>query len=265
MSEWVVTHEAALRGVVFLSTFAVIALAEVFAQARPRRMARRGRWLHNVALTLVNTAMLRIAFPVGAVAAALWADGRGFGLLHLVAWHPAVELVLAIAVLDLVIYGQHRVFHAVPLFFRFHQVHHADIDFDVTLGTRFHPVEMLLSMLLKLAAVALLGAGAAAVVLFEIVLASASLFNHGNVRLPERLDRILRWVVVTPAMHSIHHSTEVADRDTNFGFSSPWWDRLFRTYRAQSVVPRPAIGMSEYQQGTLQTLRWMLILPFRTP
>jgi sterol desaturase/sphingolipid hydroxylase (fatty acid hydroxylase superfamily) len=207
--------------------------------------------------------MLRIVFPAGAVSAALWADSRGFGLLHLVPWHPAVEAVLAIVALDLIIYGQHRLFHAVPLFFRFHQVHHADIDFDVTLGTRFHPVEMLLSMLIKLAAVALLGAGAVAVVLFEVLLAAASLFNHGNVRLPEKLDRVLRWVVVTPAMHTIHHSTERADRDTNFGFSTPWWDRLFRTYRARSVVSRPPIGMPDDQEGTLQTLRWMLVLPFR--
>lgn len=263
MNEWVLAHEALLRGVSFVSMFAVMALAEVFAEARPRRMARRGRWVHNIGLTLINTAMLRIVFPVGAVSAALWADARGFGLLHLVSWHPAVEIGLAIVVLDLVIYGQHRLFHAVPLFFRFHQVHHADIDYDVTLGTRFHPVEMLLSMVIKLAAVALLGAGAVAVVLFEILLAAASLFNHGNVRFPEKLDRVLRWVVVTPAMHSIHHSTELADRDMNFGFSSPWWDRIFGTYRAQSIVPQPAIGMTEYQQGTLQTLRWMLVLPFR--
>jgi len=263
MSTWVVAHEAVFRGSLFASVFLAMAIVEVLFEERPRHVARRSRWLHNLALTLVNTAVLRVAFPIGAMSAALWADRQSFGLLHLVNWNPAVEIVLSIVVLDLVIYGQHVLFHAVPLFFRFHQVHHADIDFDVTLGTRFHPVELLLSMAIKLVAVALLGAGAAAVVLFETLLAVTSLFNHGNVRLPEALDRVLRWVVVTPAMHAIHHSMERADRDTNFGFSIPLWDRLFGTYRPHSVESRPVIGMPEHQQGRLQTLRWMVMLPFR--
>lgn len=264
MTSWVVTHEAALRAIAFASVFLAMALAEVFVEERPRRVARRTRWLHNLSLTLINTVALRVLFPLGAVAAALWSARRGSGLLHLVDWHPVLEIVLSMVVLDLIVYGQHVLFHAVPLFFRFHQIHHADVDFDVTLGTRFHPVEMLLSMTLKLAAIALLGAGAAAVVLFETLLAVTSLFNHGNVRLPHALDRFLRWFLVTPAMHAIHHSTERADRDTNFGFCIPLWDRLFGTYRSESIVARPAIGMPEHQQGPPQTLRWMVMLPFRS-
>lgn len=263
MTGWVVTHETALRGIAFASVFLAMAVAEVFAEERPRRVARRTRWLHNLGLTLINTVVLRFLLPLGALSAALWSARRGFGLLHLVDWHPVFEVALSMVVLDLVIYGQHVLFHAVPLLFRFHQVHHADVDFDVTLGARFHPVEMLLSMILKLAAVAVLGASAAAVVLFETLLAVTSLFNHGNVRLPQALDHMLRWFLVTPAMHSIHHSTERADRESNFGFCIPLWDRLFGTYRSASVMARPSIGMPEYQQGTPQTLRWMLLLPVR--
>lgn len=263
MSAWLVAHEAAFRGAAFASVFLAMAMAEVFLEVRPLRVARRRRWLHNLGLTLVNTAVLRVVFPIGAVSAALWADRYGVGLLHLVNWNPAVEIVLSIVILDLVIYGQHVLFHTVPLFFRFHEVHHADVDFDVTLGTRFHPVELLLSMAIKLSAVALLGASAAAVVLFETLLVVTSLFNHANVRLPDAIDRALRWVVVTPAMHAIHHSMERADRDTNFGFSIPLWDRLFGTYRARSMVSPAVIGMPDHQQGALQTLRWMVMLPFR--
>lgn len=264
MSAWVAAHEAVIRGSSFVAVFLAMALAEALLEARPLRVARRTRWLHNLGLTLMNTVLLRIVFPVGAVAAALWSARTGFGLLQLTEWHPAVEIVLSLIVLDLVIYGQHVLFHAVPVLFRFHQVHHADVDFDVTLGTRFHPVEMLLSMGLKLAAVAVLGASATAVVLFETILAVASLFNHANVRIRPALDRILRWFIVTPAMHAIHHSAERADRDTNFGFSIPVWDRLFGTYRSVSAVARPVIGMREYQEDTRQTLRWMVMLPFRS-
>lgn len=264
MSVWIVTHEALLRGIAFGAVFLAVAIAETMTEARARRVARRSRWLHNLGLTLLSTIVLRLVFPAGAVAAAIWSTEHRFGLLQSVNWHPAAEIVLALVALDLVIYGQHVLFHAVPILFRFHQVHHADVDFDVTLGTRFHPMEMLLSMLIKLGAVALLGASAASVVLFETLLAVTSLFNHGNLRLPNALDRTLRWLVVTPAMHAIHHSTELADRDTNFGFSIPWWDQLFGTYRRVSIVPQPAIGMPEHQQDTHQTLRWMLLLPFRS-
>lgn len=264
MSTWIVTHEALLRGIAFGAVFLIVAIAETMTEARPLRVARRSRWLHNLSLTLLNTIVLRLVFPAGAVAAAIWSTEHRFGILHMVNWHPVAEIVLTLVALDLVIYGQHVLFHAVPILFRFHQVHHADVDFDVTLGTRFHPMEMLLSMLIKLGAAALLGASAVAIVLFETILAVASLFNHGNVRLPGALDRMLRLILVTPAMHSIHHSSEPADRDTNFGFSIPVWDRLFGTYREASAVAHPAIGMPEHQQDTHQTLRWMLRLPLRT-
>lgn len=264
MSGWIEAHAVALRGVSFVGVFAIMAAAEAVLEARPRRVARRSRWLHNLSLMLLNTAVLRLLFPIGAAGAALWSAKHGFGLLHRASWPAAVELVIAVVVLDLVIYGQHVLFHSVPALFRVHEVHHADIDFDVTLGSRFHPLEMLLSMGIKLGAVAVLGASVSAVIAFEIVLAVTSLFNHANLRLPAAIDRVLRWLVVTPAMHSIHHSADRADRDTNFGFSIPWWDRLFGTYRARASSDRPAVGMPDLQFQTRQTLRWMLALPFRS-
>ncbi len=260
---WIESNAILIRAGSFIAVFALMAVAEAVLDAHPRRAPRMSRWPHNLALTLLNTALLRLVFPAGAVAAALWSADRGFGLFHLAEWPPALEIILAVVLLDLAIYGQHVLFHSVPVLFGLHRVHHADIDFDVTLGSRFHPLEMLLSMIIKLAVVAALGAGATAVILFETLLAVTSLFNHANLRMPHAIERVLRWFVVTPAMHSIHHSAAVTDRDTNFGFSIPWWDRLFGTYRERSSVDRPVFGVPELQNQTRQPLLWMLLLPFR--
>lgn len=264
MSGWIESNALVLRGASFVAIFVMMAIAEAGLEARTRRVARRGRWTHNLGLMMLNTAVLRLLFPVGAAGAALWSAKHGFGLLHLGNWPAAVELVLAIVALDLVIYAQHVLFHSVPFLFRVHEVHHADIDFDVTLGSRFHPIEMLLSMGIKLGAVALLGASVPAVIVFETLLAVTSLFNHANVRFPDTVDRALRWFVVTPAMHSVHHSAHRVDRDTNFGFGMPWWDRLFGTYRARGSSPRLAVGLPELQFQTRQTLPWLLALPFQS-
>lgn len=265
MSSWIAAHEAPFRGVAFVVMFAAMAMAEVFLEARPLRVGRRSRWMQNLALTLINTAILRAALPLAAVLAATWSARSGFGLLHHVEWHGGVEILVALVVLDLTIYGQHVLFHAVPALFRFHQVHHTDLDIDVTSGTRFHPVEMLLSALLKFAAVAALGATPVATILFETLLAVTSLFTHANVRLPRKLDAVLRWLIVTPSMHAIHHSALRADRDTNYGFNLPLWDRLFRTYRADASGSHPPLGLEEHQDGARQTLRWLLTLPFMAP
>lgn len=262
MTTWIVLHEPLLRGSGFVAMFVTVALAETFSEARQLRVGRRRRWMHNLGLTALNTAMLRLVFPAGATAAAFWAATHGIGLLRLIALPPSVEIVLAMAMLDLTIYAQHRLFHSTPALFRFHQVHHADVDFDVTLGSRFHPVEMFLSMLIKIAAVVVIGASAPAVVLFELVLAATSLFNHGNVRIPSSLDRLLRLLIVTPAMHTVHHAVDRADRDSNFGFAISWWDHILGTYRDRSAVASPAFGLPEHQSGIDQTLAWMLLLPF---
>ena len=265
MTEWIVAYEGALRATAFVSTFVLVAIAETLVEARPLRSARGRRWKRNLVLTAINTVIVRLLFPAGATAAAMWAAARDIGLFQQIRLPAGVAMVLAVASLDLAVYGQHRLFHSVPLFFRFHQVHHADVDFDVTLGSRFHPVEMVLSMGIKIAAVVILGASATAVVVFELLLAASSLFTHANVRFPRALDGALRWLVVTPAMHVIHHSADRADRDSNFGFCIPWWDRLFRTYRSSPAVEQPAIGMAEHQATLEQTVSWMLLLPFPWP
>ena len=196
-----------------------------------------------------NTVVVRLLVPLAPVALALLAAERGWGLLNLVALPFWFEVALSVIVLDFVIYLQHVMFHAVPALWRLHRMHHADLDFDVTTGSRFHPVEILLSVLLKMAAVVVIGPPAAAVLIFEVLLNGTSMFNHGNVRLPVSLDRVLRWFVVTPDMHRVHHSDIPAETNSNFGFNLPWWDRLFGTYRAQ-----PALGHENMTIG-LDTFR----------
>jgi len=256
-------NEGAIRLVAFLLVFGTMTALELVVAARTLRVPKGRRWPRNLGLTLINTVILRVVFPAGATAAALWASARHFGLFqHLALPHP-VRIVIAIITLDLVIYVQHVAFHAVPPLFRFHRVHHADVDFDVTLGARFHPVEMVLSMLVKLAAVAVLGAPAASVVMFEVILSITSLFSHANVRVRRGIDRVLRWILVTPAMHVIHHSAAAAETDSNFGFNLPWWDYLFGTYRAEPKEPLQ-VGLPVYQEGEEQSVGWMLALPFDT-
>ncbi len=263
MIEQLIRYEPAVRLISFLLVFGTMAALELFVSARALRVPRGHRWPRNLGLTVINTAILRVIFPAGATATALWASAHDFGLLRHLALPQPVRIVLAVILLDLILYTQHVAFHAVPLLFRFHQVHHADIDFDVTLGARFHPVEMVLSMLVKLAAVAALGAPPAAVVLFEVILSVTSLFSHANVRVQGGSDRVLRWILVTPAMHVIHHSAAVDESNSNFGFNLPWWDRLFGTYSAEPKGPLQ-VGLPAYQGLEEQSLDWMLALPFHS-
>ncbi len=210
-----------------------MAVWEVFAPRRKRSHSRLARWPSNIAISILNTLVLRVVLPSGVVGLALLAQAQGWGLLNAFDFPLWVSIVAAILVLDFVIYLQHVMFHAVPLLWRFHRMHHADLDIDVTTGARFHPVEIILSILIKLAAVAALGPPVVAVVMFEVLLNATSMFNHSNVRLPLALDRVLRLIVVTPDMHRVHHSVIPADTNSNFGFNVPWWDRLCGTYKAQ--------------------------------
>jgi len=234
--------ESLARFSVFLTMFTLISLWEFF---RPRRLLlqpRRERWATNLGLTFLNMALVRIAIGGVAYAAAVFAAEQGVGLLHWMALPPWVAVMVTLLGLDFAIYLQHVMFHAVPLLWRLHRVHHADLGFDATTGLRFHPIEIFLSLGLKVAVVVLLGATPWAVVAFEVILNASSVFNHGNVAIPERLDRWLRWAVVTPDMHRIHHSTRVIETNSNFGFSVSWWDRLCGTYRAE-----PALGQWEWR------------------
>ena len=248
----------------FLGVFLICAALEAFSRRKELSAPRPLRWASNLGILVLDILAVRLLIPVAALDMADMAARRGWGVLNQVSWPFQVKIVAAFLFLDLVIYGQHRIFHKAPWLWRIHKVHHADVDLDVTTGVRFHPMEILLSMLIKIAAVAFIGAHIFAVLTFEIVLNATSLFNHSNIRIPKFLERFLRLIIVTPDMHQVHHSVIVEETNSNFSFNLPWWDRLLGTYRAQSVEGKGlAIGLSEHRQPRLQTLPWLLGLPFR--
>ena len=217
------------------AVFAAMAGWEVAAPRRSQAIGRWVRWPNNLGVVIIDTILLRL-FPAAAVGTALAGQEQGWGLLNNLPLPPWTAVIAAVIVLDLAIYFQHVLFHAVPVLWRLHRMHHADLEFDVTTGVRFHPVEILLSMVIKLGVVLALGVPALAVLIFEVLLNATSMFNHGNVLLPQRIDRVLRTIVVTPEMHRVHHSIEAPETNSNFGFNLPWWDRLFGTYRAQPAA-----------------------------
>ena len=267
INEFALTHELAIRLAAFAGAFALMAAWEIAAPRRVRSLPRWARWPHNLALVVLNSIVVRLLFPLAAVSFAALAAARGWGLFNTVELPFWLALVLSVVALDLIIYLQHVMFHAVPALWRLHRVHHADLDFDVTTGARFHPVEIALSMLIKLAAIALLGAPAMAVLLFEVFLNAAAMFNHSNVRIPSAVDRALRWLIVTPDMHRIHHSVVRRETDSNFGFNLSWWDRILGTYRPDPVAGQEAmvIGIPEFRDpAQCATLTGMLALPFRS-
>lgn len=265
MSDFILANEPAIRVLGFVSVLSLMAVWEIIAVRRPQAIRRLVRWPGNLAIVILDTLAVRLLFPLAAVAAAIHASEQGWGLLNLVSLPGWVAVVLAILALDLAIYFQHRIFHAVPWLWRLHRMHHADLEFDVTTGLRFHPLEILLSMAIKMAIVVLIGAPALAVLVFEVLLNATSLFNHGNVRLPRRADRWLRLLLVTPDMHRVHHSAIQRETDSNFGFSVPWWDRLFGTYRAQPEKGHlgMTIGIEDFRTERDLRLDQMLIQPFR--
>jgi len=265
--EFLLSHEAALRGAAFAAVLVLTGVAEAVSPRRARRLPRFGRWTNNLALLALDSLCVRFFVPLLAVGTALAAQRHGWGLLNQLALPGWLAVPLAILALDLVIYVQHRAFHAVPPLWRLHMVHHADPDIDVTTGGRFHPIEILLSMSIKMAAVLALGAPAAAVVVFEVLLNATSMFNHGNLALPRAVDRALRAIVVTPDMHRVHHSVRREETDSNFGFNVPWWDRLFGTYRDQPQDGHAGmtIGLPQFQMTPRQSLLWMLLLPMTGP
>ncbi len=259
-------NESLIRLSVFLGLFAVIALAEAWRPRRVRALPRRARWLTNWGFTLLNTLTLRamaFALPLLAVGAALDAAHNGWGLFNALDWPAWVEITLAILILDFAIWTQHLVTHKVPLLWRLHRVHHADRDMDVTTAIRFHPVEIALSMGLKIGLVYALGPAALAVILFEIILNGTALFNHANLRLSLAFDRLLRLVLVTPDMHRVHHSVHRDEHDSNYGFALSVWDRIFGTYVAQPAEGHDAMTVGlRWQDNRPARLGWSLRLPF---
>jgi len=266
LDNFIQTHEAGIRLGAFLSIFALMALWELSAPRRALTVSRALRWGSNLGLMVLNTVLVRLLFPAAAVGMASLAAAQGWGLLNRFVLPFWLAVVLAVVALDFVIWLQHVMVHAVPALWRLHRVHHADLDYDLTTGARFHPIEIVLSMLIKLATITVLGPPVVAVILFEVILNGMAMFNHGNVRLPVPIDRWLRWLVVTPDMHRVHHSVEDDETNSNFGFNLPWWDRLFGTYRDQPR--RGHVGMTVGIHGfrdprQVAWLPGMLVLPFR--
>lgn len=264
MNEWLLTNEGAFRLSIFLGLFAAMALWEVTAPRR-RLVASKGRrWATNWMVTAVDLAVVRVLLAAIGVAGAWDAAASGFGLFNWLDWPIWLEIVATLIILDLLIYWQHVISHRIPLLWRLHRVHHSDRDFDVTTAVRFHPIEIALSMLLKLGAIYLLGAPAVAVILFEAILNGAAMFNHSNIKIPKRVERVLRWVIVTPDMHRVHHSIDQRETDANFGFNLPWWDRVFGTYVDQPAKGHDGmtIGLEEHQDDRPTKIGWTLAFPF---
>jgi len=255
-------HEPFIRLTAFIGVFIAIAIWESLSPRRRLNTSKTIRWFSNICITLIGTGLVRALFPILAVPLA--ANPTSMGILHQVPLPFSIRVVIGILALDLIIYGQHLMFHSIPLLWRLHMMHHADLDIDVTTGLRFHPVEIILSMGIKLVAILLVGPPVLAVILFEILLNATSMFNHGNIRMPAGLDRMLRLFVVTPDMHRVHHSVAIVETNSNFGFSLPWWDRLFGTYRAQPAAGHKhmVLGLSQFRDPQRLSLPWLLILPF---
>ena len=267
MTESLLATEPQLRLIVFLGVLVAMALWELAAPRRRREIPRVIRWTNNLGLVVIDTIVLRLSFPILAVGLAVIPQDSGWGLFNIIDAPGWVAVVVSIVVLDLVIYLQHVMFHAVPALWRLHRMHHADLEFDVTTGLRFHPVEILLSMGIKLAVVAALGPPAVAVLIFEVLLNATAMFNHSNIRLPMLVDRFLRLIVVTPDMHRVHHSIIPEETNSNFGFNLPWWDRLLGTYKAQPKAGHEGmtIGIEQFRTGRDLWLDRMLVQPIKGP
>jgi sterol desaturase/sphingolipid hydroxylase (fatty acid hydroxylase superfamily) len=265
VAEILLSNEPHIRLLAFTGVFVVMAAWELIAPRRQHGMGRLRRWPSNLAIVALDTLLVRLVFPATAVALALAMEAGGWGLLNALLGPTWLAILIGVIALDLAIYLQHVLFHAVPALWRLHRMHHADLEFDVTTGVRFHPIEILLSIMLKLGVIAALGVPAAAVLIFEVLLNATAMFNHGNVRLAAWLDRALRWIVVTPDMHRVHHSVVARETNSNFGFNLPWWDRLFGTYRAEPAAGHESvtIGIEQFRDLAELRLDRMLTQPFR--
>ncbi|WP_317928872.1 sterol desaturase family protein [Halioxenophilus sp. WMMB6] len=243
-STWLVSHESAVRLAIFLATFVLMALWELVAPLQALSLNKGCRWINNLLLLVTDSVVLRMALPIAGSGVALFCQKHQVGLFNSANVSVPIAMFCSIVLLDLTLYWQHRIFHWLPWLWRLHQVHHADLDYDVTTGIRFHPFEIVLSMLIKIAAIILLGIPPMAVVVFEVLLNSSALFNHSNIKLPGWLDARIRLVVVTPAMHRVHHSDLWRESNSNFGFFLSFWDRFFRSY-----LPKPQAGLAGMRIG----------------
>lgn len=263
--EYITINETGIRLFFFFSVFVIMALWEVMTPRRSLSVSKSVRWMNNLGIVALNTVILRLLFPAAAVGVAALAETQGWGILNYIQSPTWLAVIASVIIMDAVIYFQHVLVHAIPVLWRLHRVHHADLDFDVTTGSRFHPLEIILSLLIKFVTIIVLGPPIAAIVIFEVLLNATSMFNHANVRIPQHVDHLLRWFIVTPDMHRVHHSVEDDETNSNFGFSLPWWDRLFGTYRNQPRAghEQMIIGINTFRDRSHCTmLPGMLVMPF---
>ncbi len=263
--DFISQNETTLRLSFFIGMLVIIGLWETLAPRRALKVSRLLRWGNNLGLVFFNSFLLRLIFPVAAVGMAAFAQQHGWGILNYYTIHPLLAIGISIIAMDFIIYLQHVLVHAVPVLWRLHRVHHADLDYDVTTGARFHPIEIILSMLIKLATIVVLGPPVVAVIIFEITLNAMAMFNHGNIGLPASLDKLLRFFVVTPDMHRVHHSVEDDETNSNFGFNLSCWDRLFGTYREQPRGGQLDMQIGIHKFTDIKQTNWisgMLIMPF---
>jgi len=263
--EFITENEKTIRLSFFIGTLAIMALWEIIAPKRALTVSKALRWTNNLGLVFFNSFIVRLLFPAAAVGIAAFASEHGWGLLNYYSIPFALSVVISIIAMDFIIYLQHVMVHAVPVLWRLHRVHHADLDYDVTTGARFHTIEIIISMLIKFATIVVLGPPVVAVIIFEVALNAMAMFNHGNVGLPKTLDKILRWFIVTPDMHRVHHSVEDDETNSNFGFNLTWWDRLFGTYRDQPRGGHQAMKIGIHKFTDVKQTNWitgMLAMPF---
>ena len=264
MDVYLLNHETAIRLGFFVGVFLCLGACEKWAPRRALTVSKRIRWLNNLSIVLIDSLAVRWLLPVVALGTAFVAQERGWGLLNNIDLPQWVAFCASVAALDLIIYLQHVMFHSLPMLWRVHRMHHADLDFDVTTALRFHPIEIILSVGIKMAAVVLIGPPPAAVLTFEVLLNATAMFNHSNLRIPVAVDRILRLFVVTPDMHRVHHSILTEETDSNFGFNLPWWDRLLGTYRNQPAAGHEdmTIGLDVFRDPKMLRLPQLLAMPF---
>ena len=267
MTEWIMSNEPVIRLGFFAGIFGLMAIWEILAARRELTTSKGRRWVGNLSLVLVDTLIVRLLFPTAAVGTALIVADLGWGVLNVVSVPYWAALLISVATLDLAIYLQHVMFHALPALWRLHMVHHADLDLDVTSGSRFHPIEIVLSMFIKLGVISVLGPPLLGVLIFEVVLNALAMFNHANARIPLPLDRFLRWIIVTPDMHRVHHSVEKPEHNSNFGFNLSCWDRVLGTYKDQPAKGHEGmiIGLKSFRERSWQSLPRLLSMPFFKP
>jgi len=256
--------ETVLRFAAFIIVFILVAVAEIRVPRRRLLLSKVRRWFTNLIIVALNPLVVTLIFPIFPIGMAVLALDNSWGLLNFLSMPYWLKVTVGVVLLDLAVYTQHVLHHVIPVLWRLHMVHHADMEIDVSTGLRFHPIEIIVSMAIKLSVVAALGVPPLAVLVFEVALNTTSMFNHGNIRIPCRIDKVLRLLVVTPDMHRVHHSVNVDETNSNYGFNLPWWDRLFGTYRAQPHKGHAEmmIGLASFRNPQKLTLPHLLIMPF---